>query len=69
MSKVVRIVIEVIKNEWKNLVRIEAQIFPWNKASMRVAEKCSFVFEEVLRKHAHKNGQDIDEYLYALIIE
>ncbi|CAF2858771.1 unnamed protein product [Rotaria sp. Silwood2] len=48
MSKVVRIVIEVIKNEWKNLVRIEAQIFPWNKASMRVAEKCGFVFEEVL---------------------
>ncbi|CAF2853687.1 unnamed protein product [Rotaria sp. Silwood2] len=50
MPKVVRIVIEVIKNEWKNLVRIEAQIFPWNKASMRVAEKCGFVFEEVLRK-------------------
>ncbi|CAF2731965.1 unnamed protein product [Rotaria sp. Silwood2] len=69
MPKVVKKVIEIIKNEWKNLVRIEAKIFPWNKASMRVVEKCGFIFEGVLRKHAHKNGQDIDQHLYALIIE
>ncbi|CAF1292733.1 unnamed protein product [Rotaria sordida] len=69
MPKIVKKVIEIIKNEWKNLVRIEAKIFPWNKASMRVAEKCGFVFEGVLRKRTHKNGQDIDEHLYALIIE
>ncbi|CAF1313665.1 unnamed protein product [Rotaria sordida] len=69
MPKIVKRVIEIIKNEWKNLVRIEAKIFPWNKASMRVAEKCGFVFEGVLRKRTHKNGQDIDEHLYALIIE
>ncbi|CAF1206855.1 unnamed protein product [Rotaria sp. Silwood1] len=69
MPKVVNKAIEIIKIEWKNLVRIEAKIFPWNKASMRVAEKCGFVLEGVLRKHAYKNGQDIDEHLYALIIE
>ncbi|CAF1143637.1 unnamed protein product [Rotaria sordida] len=69
MSKAVNKAIEIIKIEWKNLVRIEAKIFPWNKASMRVAEKCGFVLEGVLRKHAYKNGQDIDEHLYALIIE
>ncbi|CAF2827069.1 unnamed protein product [Rotaria sp. Silwood2] len=69
MPKIVKKIIEIIKNEWKNLIRIEAKIFPWNKASMRVVEKCGFVFEGVLRKHAYKNGQDIDEHLYALIIE
>ncbi|CAF1198506.1 unnamed protein product [Rotaria sordida] len=57
------------KNEWKNLVRIEAQIFHWNKASMRVVEKCGFTFEGILRKRVHKNGQDIDVHLYALILE
>ncbi|CAF3299228.1 unnamed protein product [Rotaria sp. Silwood2] len=60
MPKVVRIVIEVIKNEWKNLVRIEAQIFPWNKASMRVAEKCGFVFEEVLHFLVMANDTDVN---------
>ncbi|CAF3960487.1 unnamed protein product, partial [Rotaria sp. Silwood1] len=40
MPKIVKKVIEMIKHEWKNLVRIEAEIFPWNKASMRVAQKC-----------------------------
>jgi RimJ/RimL family protein N-acetyltransferase len=69
MPKVVKKVIEIIKNEWKNLVRIEAQIFFWNKASMRVVEKCGFVFEGILRKRAYKDGKDIDVHLYALIIE
>ncbi|CAF2643787.1 unnamed protein product [Rotaria sp. Silwood2] len=49
MPKVVKKVIEIGKNEWKNLVRIEAQIFHWNKASMRVVEKCGFALEGILR--------------------
>ncbi|CAF1127678.1 unnamed protein product [Rotaria sp. Silwood1] len=69
MPKAVNKAIEIIKIEWKNLVRIEATIFPWNKASMRVVEKCGFVFEGILRKRIYKNGQDIDEHLYALIID
>jgi RimJ/RimL family protein N-acetyltransferase len=69
MPKVVKKVIEIGKNEWKNLVRIEARMFFWNKASMRVVEKCGFEFEGVARKRLYKNGQDIDEHSYALIME
>jgi RimJ/RimL family protein N-acetyltransferase len=69
MPKIVEKVIKITKNEWKHLVRIEAQTFSWNKASMRVVEKCGFVFEGILRKRVHKNGQDIDVHLYALIID
>lgn len=69
MPKVVSKVIEIVKNEWKNLVRIEAHTFTWNKGSMRVLEKCGFIFEGTLRKHTQKNGQDLDINSYALIIE
>ncbi|CAF3722322.1 unnamed protein product [Rotaria magnacalcarata] len=42
--------------------------FSWNKASMRVVEKCDFEFEGILRKLVYKDGQDIDVHSYALII-
>ena len=69
MPKVIKKVLEIIKTECKNVVRIEAKIFTWNKASMRVVEKCGFVFEGVLRKYVFKNGKDLDVNSYALIIE
>jgi len=69
MPKVVKKVIEITKNEWTNLVRIEAKIFSWNTGSRRVVEKCGFMFEGILRKCVYKDGRDIDVHLYALIIE
>jgi ribosomal-protein-alanine N-acetyltransferase len=69
MPKVVKKAIEIIKNEWKDFIRIEAEIFAWNNPSMRVVEKCGFTFEGILRKRTHKKGQDIDVHSYALIIE
>ena len=69
MPKVVKKAVEIMKAEWKDIVRIEAEIFSWNKASMRVVEKCGFIFEGILRKCMHKNGQDIDVHSYSLIIE
>lgn len=69
MPKVVKKVIDMMKSEWTNLVRIEAQIFSWNIPSMRVVEKNGFAFEGILRKYFHKNGMDMDVHSYALIIE
>lgn len=47
------------------LVRLEAPVFEWNPASMRVLEKCGFVREAVLRQSILKDGQIIDGVLYA----
>lgn len=47
------------------LVRLEAPVFEWNPASMRVLEKCGFAREGVLRRSAFKDGQLIDVVLYA----
>ena len=50
-----------------DLVRIDAAVFAWNPASMRVLEKCGFVREGVLRRSIFKDGQLIDSVLYARI--
>ena len=50
-----------------SLIRLEALIFEWNPASMRVIEKSGFVREGVLRASALKDGQIVDRVLYALV--
>jgi len=49
------------------LVRLEAAVFAWNPASMRVLEKCGFVREGVSRAGVFKDGQLLDEVDYALV--
>lgn len=50
-----------------DLARMEAPVFEWNPASMRVLEKCGFVREGVLRRSVFKDGQLLDSVLYARV--
>jgi [ribosomal protein S5]-alanine N-acetyltransferase len=50
-----------------DLVRIYANVFEWNPASMRVLEKAGYALEGRLRKAITKDGQTIDSLLYAYI--
>ena len=52
-----------------DLVRIYAQVFEYNTASMKVLEKTGFKKEAIFRKAVMKNGKIYDEYVYAKIIE
>lgn len=47
--------------------RVEAMVYEWNPASMRVLEKCGFVREGVMRKSIFKDGQLIDSVMYARV--
>lgn len=47
--------------------RLEAPVFAWNPASMRVLEKCGFTREGVMRKSVFKDGEIIDSVLYARV--
>ena len=49
------------------LARLESPVFEWNPASMRVLEKCGFQREGVLRKSIVKDGELIDQVLYARV--
>jgi RimJ/RimL family protein N-acetyltransferase len=48
-------------------VRLEAPVYEWNPASMRVLEKCGYVREAVLRKSVYKDGQLINSMLYVKV--
>jgi RimJ/RimL family protein N-acetyltransferase len=50
-----------------DVIRLEAPVFEWNQASMRVLEKSGFVREGVLRQSIIKDGQIIDSVLYARV--
>jgi len=47
--------------------RLEAQVFEWNPASMRVLEKAGFQRDAVLRCAATKDGRLIDTVLYSRV--
>lgn len=50
-----------------DLCRLFAHVFDWNGASARVLEKAGYVFEGRLRKSVTKDGQTIDQLMYAII--
>lgn len=52
-----------------DISRLQAWVFAWNTASMRVLEKCGYVREAVMRKSAIKDGKLIDRMLYARLRE
>ena len=47
--------------------RLQAEVFAWNPASARVLEKNGFVREGTRRKAIFKDGELIDEHIYALL--
>lgn len=51
----------------RGFLRLEAPVFAWNPASMRVLEKCGYAREGVLRKSVFKDGEVIDSVLYAKV--
>ena len=52
-----------------DIVRLDAGVFEWNPASMRVLEKVGYVREGRLRKSITKDGRTIDEFLYARVLD
>ncbi len=50
-----------------NLIRIEAPIFDYNNASMRVAEKAGFIREGIARKAYKKDDKIFDGVIYAIV--
>ena len=61
----------VASSEWAfdayKVIRIFATVFLHNTASMRVLEKAGFEREGVLRRSAIKNGEILDQVMYAKV--
>jgi RimJ/RimL family protein N-acetyltransferase len=67
MTSAVQVTSDYVLNRF-DIVRLEASVFAWNPASMRVLEKCGFSREGVLRLSVFKDGQIIDAVMYAKLI-
>jgi [ribosomal protein S5]-alanine N-acetyltransferase len=52
-----------------DLCRLYAHVFEWNPASARVLEKAGYKFEGRLKKSVTKNGQTIDQLMFAVVRE
>lgn len=52
-----------------DLCRVYAGVFEWNPASMRVLEKAGYEFECRMKKSVTKDGETIDELIYAMVRE
>lgn len=50
-----------------DLLRLQATIYAPNAASARVAEKCGYLKEAVLRKAIAKDGEIYDAMIYAKV--
>ena len=51
------------------LVRIYAEVFACNPASMRVLEKAGFTLDAILKKNMIKEGKIMDSYLYSRVAQ
>jgi RimJ/RimL family protein N-acetyltransferase len=49
------------------IARLQAEVLQWNPASVRVLEKAGYILEGRLRKCCVKNGEVIDDLVYALL--
>ncbi|KAL5333736.1 acyl-CoA N-acyltransferase [Aspergillus crustosus] len=58
---------EWVFGEFKNVLRIEAEVFDGNEGSRRVLEKAGFVAEGRKKWAVEKNGVVLDVWVYALL--
>jgi RimJ/RimL family protein N-acetyltransferase len=64
----IRQMVELIKVQSPNIVRIYAEVFDHNKGSMRVLEKNGFTREAIRKKSVIKNGIIMDDHVWVLIL-
>ncbi len=67
-SKAIKLMVDYTFNNF-NIIRIEAGVFDFNKASMRVLEKNGFYLESINKNAVLKNGKIIDDYTWVKLKE
>lgn len=66
-SAALRAVTEHAFHEEPDLIRLYALPFTRNTASLRVLEKCGYAREGILRRSAVKEGEVLDQAVYAIL--
>lgn len=67
-TEAVRQLVNYIQKNF-DVVRIYAEVFEYNKASMKVLEKNGFYLESIRKKGAIKNDMIIDDFVWVKLLE
>jgi ribosomal-protein-alanine N-acetyltransferase len=66
MAEAIKLMLRFCFVELK-LHRVQAHVFPANKASLRLLEKAGFTREGLIREAFLKNGEYVDCYVYSIL--
>lgn len=66
-TEAIKLLVEYIQQNF-DIVRIYAEVFEFNKASMRVLEKNGFYLECIRKKAALKNDVILDDYVWVRLL-
>ncbi|MBS1745588.1 MAG: GNAT family N-acetyltransferase [Bacteroidetes bacterium] len=67
-TEAVRILLNYIEKQF-DVVRVYAEVYAHNKASMQVLRNNGFYLETIRRKNVFKNKELMDEYVWVKILE
>ena len=67
-TEAVRQMVDYVKKQF-DVVRIFAEVFEYNKASMKVLEKNGFYLEGIRKKAVIKNNVILDDYVWVKLLE
>jgi [ribosomal protein S5]-alanine N-acetyltransferase len=67
-TEAIRLLVKKIREQSPLIVRVYAEVFDHNKASMRILEKNGFYLETIRRKGVVKNGIIRDDYIFVLLV-
>jgi RimJ/RimL family protein N-acetyltransferase len=67
-TEAIRQIVEYIQKNF-DVIRIYAEVFEYNKASMRALEKNGFYLESIRKKGAIKNDMIIDDYVWVKLMK
>jgi ribosomal-protein-alanine N-acetyltransferase len=67
-TEAIRQMVDYIRKKF-DVVRIYAEVFEYNKGSMRALEKNGFYLESIRKKGAIKNDIVIDDYVWVKLLE
>lgn len=67
-TEAIRLLVKKIREQSPLIVRVYAEVFDYNIASMRVLEKNGFYQEAIRRKGVVKNGIIRDDHIFVLLL-
>ena len=67
-TEAIKQMVSYVQKEF-DIVRIYAEVFEFNRASMKALEKNGFYLESIRKKAAFKNNMIVDDYVWVKLLE